>query len=284
VKNLNNKVVVITGSAQGIGYAIAEQCAAEGMKIVMSDIDKDTLATSTDSIAAKDVETLSVKADVGELEDVQNLLDKTLEKFGAVHVLINNAGLFGTPNAAWDQSQEDWDLAINVNINGVLNGVRTFIPQMLRQDEECHVVNIASIMGHIVQPFLAPYGMTKFAVTGLTESIYHELQILESKVGISLACPGFVKTNILSGEDVDRKTQMSAHAKKTREFFESRLADAVLPGVIAEQIIQAMKDKQFYVFTNPETRPYLEDRLSKVLAFGDTNPDFDEETLSRFRP
>ncbi|MDC0421993.1 SDR family NAD(P)-dependent oxidoreductase [Hellea sp.] len=282
MKNLSGKTAVITGAAQGIGFALAQQCAAEGMKIVMTDIADDVLQISLTAITETGADAIAVKADVSKLEDWEKLKKNTLEAFGSIDVLINNAGILGVPATSWEQRQKDWDLALGVNLHGVINGIRTFIPLMRESGDKGHIVNVASVAGHVVQPFTAPYHVTKFGVTALTESLFHELDILGSNIGVTLVCPGFTKTNILSGENLPFVDEDDEQMKHIRTAFTGGVEGGISADAVAEQTVQAIKDNRFYVFTSPGTIDYAEKRFNHIVR--GEQPGLGEALRSRFVP
>ena len=173
MKDLSKRVAVVTGAASGIGYALAERFADEGMRVVLADVEEKALAMASEKLAARGAAALAVRTDVANPADVQALAEATLARFGAVHVLCNNAGVGGDVAPVWELPLESWRWVLDVNFWGVVHGVRTFVPIMLRQDGEGHIVNTASMAGHLSLPLLGPYHATKFAVVSLTESLHY---------------------------------------------------------------------------------------------------------------
>jgi len=198
MKDFQNKVAVITGAASGIGRALAERSARAGMKVVLADVEEDALVRTEKEMRAAGGTVLAVRTDVSKAHDVQALARKTLDAFGSVHLLCNNAGVAVATKAIWETSLEDWQWCLGVNLWGVIHGIRTFVPIMLRQDVEAHVVNTASIAGLLSLPYIAIYNATKHAVVTITESLHHELSLLSSKVKASVLCPGFIRTSIMA--------------------------------------------------------------------------------------
>ena len=196
MKEFKGKVAVITGAASGIGRALADRCVQEGMKVVLADVEVETLAKTEASLKASGATVLAVQTDVSQARDVAALAQKTLEVFGAVHLLCNNAGV-GTEAAIWESTLEEWEWVMGVNLWGVIHGVRTFVPLMLAQDTECHIVNTASMAGLISGPGLGAYKVTKHAVVTLSETLYHELAERGARVKVSVLCPGVVNTRIM---------------------------------------------------------------------------------------
>ena len=196
MKELEGKVAVITGAASGIGFGLAERCAREGMKVVLAGINMDNLVRAEEELAPIGATTLCVQADVSKLADIEALAAKTLDAFGAVHLLVNNAGV-GAGGPVWATTLADWEWVLGVNLWGVIYGLDVFVPIMLAQDTECHIVNISSMAGLLPYHPSAPYHVTKHAVVALSENLYHSLALQDTKLGVSVLCPGWVKTQII---------------------------------------------------------------------------------------
>ena len=198
MEDLQGKVAVITGGASGIGRAVADKAAAEGMRIVLGDIEAGPLKLAVDDMTSTGAEVLGVVTDVSDRASVEALRDAALERFGAVHLVHNNAGI-GLGGPIWEITEEDWRWILGVNLWGVIHGVATFTPLLLEQGEG-HIVNTASIAGLIVAPFLGPYNATKQAVVAISETLFKDLQTVAAPVGVSVLCPGFVQTRIDDSE------------------------------------------------------------------------------------
>lgn len=169
MKEFKGKVAVITGGANGIGRALAERSAKAGMKVVLADIEEAALAHTQKKILAAGATVMAVKTDVSKLTDVETLARKTLDAFGAVHLVCNNAGVFPMPKPLWETTLEDWQWCLGVNLWGVIHGIRTFVPLMLKQNTECHMINTASVAGLLSLPYISIYHATKHAVVSITE-------------------------------------------------------------------------------------------------------------------
>ncbi|MFX1427978.1 MAG: SDR family NAD(P)-dependent oxidoreductase [Promethearchaeota archaeon] len=202
MKEFKDKVAVITGAASGIGLGIARRAVKEGMKVVLADIEKDSLNQKEEELKSTGAEVISVVTDVSKLENVKILADITVETFGEVHLLCNNAGV-AAPGVLWECITSDWKWVIGVNLWGVINGIQTFIPIMLKQDNECHIVNTSSMAGLLHGDGTnGIYSVTKQAVVALSESLRMGFAnpLFKAKIGVSVLCPGIVNTRITDSE------------------------------------------------------------------------------------
>ncbi len=195
---LAGKTAVITGGASGIGLATAHQFAASGMNLVLGDIEEQPLHEAVEGLLAQGAEVIGITCDVSSEADVLGLRDGALAQFGGAHVIFNNAGVVGGPSIG--TPKKVWDWVMGVNFDGVNNGINAFVPLFLDQNEG-HVVNTASLAGLGGVAGTGAYCASKFAVVGISESLFHELSILQKNVGVSVLCPGFVRTRI---KDSDR--------------------------------------------------------------------------------
>jgi NAD(P)-dependent dehydrogenase (short-subunit alcohol dehydrogenase family) len=255
LKEFKDKVAVITGAASGIGFGLAEHAAKEGMKVVLADIEEDALEQAQKQLKEMGVETLAVKTDVSKAEDVEALAEKTISAFGAVHLLCNNAGV-GAGNEAWC-SLLDWKWVLGVNLWGVIHGVHFFVPIMLKQDTECNIVNTSSMAGLVSQAGNAPYHVSKHGVVALSENLYLLLKQMNSKIGVSVICPGFINTNIMDC-DRNRPAELEKESEEplSQEMMETvrkLCADGMPPSELAEIVFNAIKESQFYIYPNAES-------------------------------
>jgi NAD(P)-dependent dehydrogenase (short-subunit alcohol dehydrogenase family) len=199
VKEFNNKIAVVTGGASGIGRALAELCAQEAMKVVLADVEEGALAQAEQELRAIGATVLAVRTDVSKIDDVKLLAERTLNAFGAVHILFNNAGVWAGSNA-WETPIEDWAWTLNVNLWGVIHGIRAFLPIMLAQEGESYIINTSSIAGLLSSHAIAPYQVSKHAVVALSEKLFYDLGENERKIKVSVLCPGWVQTRITEPE------------------------------------------------------------------------------------
>lgn len=269
MKEFKDKVAVITGAASGIGRALADRCVQEGMKAVLADVEVETLTKTAASMKAAGATVLAVRTDVAQARDVEALAEKALEVFGAVHLLCNNAGV-GTEAAIWESTIAEWEWVMGVNLWGVIHGVRVFVPLMLAQDTECHLVNTASMAGLLSGPGLGAYKVTKHAVVTLSETLYHELAERGAKVKVSVLCPGIVNTRIM--ESARNRpghlppTEPLGPASGARwETLRQLVPAGMPPGQVADAVFAALREDQFYILTHPEGKEYVRTRMEDIL-------------------
>ena len=280
MKEFKDKVAVITGAADGIGRAIADRCAQEGMRVVLADIDKKALSKAEEELKAAGATVLGVPTDVSKAGDVEALATKTLDTFGAVHLLCNNAGV-GPLTWILGSSLAEWEWIVGVNLWGVIHGVRVFAPIMVKQNTDGHIVNTSSRAGLICAPSLGLYRVTKHAVVALSETLHHELAQKKAKVGVSVLCPGQVKTGIM---DYDRKRpvalQKAPVGKMTRaeeDALEKTMLQksetAMSADKVADLVFDAVRERKFYIFPHPDLKAAVRLRMEDILQERNpTNP------------
>ncbi len=273
MKDLKGKVAVVTGGASGIGRAMAERFAAEGMKVVLADIEDGALAAVESEMKAKGATVASKRTDVSRGEDVDALARFAVDTFGAVHVVCNNAGV-GVGGVTWQQTVKDWEWVLGVNLWGVIHGIRAFVPVMLQQGDECHVVNTASGAGLHTRPWLAMYCASKHAVVALSESLYHELSLTGSKVKVSVLCPAVVNTRIGESErnrpddlrDAGDAGVPAQQMQAMEQAFRALLATGLPPEQVAGAVVDAIRGERFYILTHEETKARVSARLDDMIA------------------
>lgn len=255
--DLAGKVAVVTGAASGIGYALAERWLDNEMKVVLADIEEDALESAADRLGEKGT-VMAVPTDVSLAESVDDLA-RQAEAFGQVRVVCNNAGVAGVNAlAGWDKPASEWQWVIAVNLWGVINGVRAFMPGMVERDEGT-IVNTASVAGLLPLPFGTPYAATKHAVVGISLSVRQELEMLGSRVKVSVLCPGWVRTNVASSERnwLQRLGRIPEMPEDERsQMFNGMIRSLVDTGMdpreVAEHVAGAVDDERFWVVPNAE--------------------------------
>ena len=252
MKDFAGKVAVVTGGASGIGFALCERAAAEGMKVVLADIEDQALADAAAKLEANGASTLSVRVDVSSFDDVQALADKAVAAFGSVDLAFNNAGVatyLTTP--IWENTIDTWKWIIGVNLWGVIHGMRVFTPLMLEQESGGHMVNTASSVAFVSSPAVGVYKATKHAVASISETLFHELGARGSNVKVSVLAPEMVATglrqsrrNMPSGfdEGVTDKTD----AERAIEERTSQMPK-MTPPEVADHVFDAIREERFYI-------------------------------------
>jgi len=270
MKEFRGKVAVITGAGSGIGRSMAERCVQEGMIVVVTDVDEARLAGTEDGLRALGGTVLSVRTDVSRRGDVETLAQKTRDAFGAVHVLVKNAGV-GAGGSPWEATWNDWEWVLGVNLWGVIYGVKVFTPIMIAQETDCHIINTASIAGLTVGGSSAPYSVSKHAVVALSESLYLALDQRKSRVKVSVLCPASVKTNIVNSErsrPVELQNESDDVPPETRAywaFMNTAVEGGISPLQVADQVFRAMREERFYILTHPEWLPVIQLRVDNLL-------------------
>jgi NAD(P)-dependent dehydrogenase (short-subunit alcohol dehydrogenase family) len=248
MEQFSGRVAVVTGAASGIGLALAERAAREGMSVVLSDIEAGALEAAVAKVRGLGVKAIGQRTDVSKEADVEALARRAYDEFGAVHLLCNNAGVLNRERATWLHSVADWQWVLNVNLWGVVHGIRAFVPRMLAGGDEGHIVNTASMAGLITGgPGTAVYDASKHAVLSLSESLYRDLVARQTKVSASVLCPGAVDTKIFEAER-NRPAELGPVEGAAPE---SRVAADGMgqfpPEEMANQVFAAVREIRFYI-------------------------------------
>lgn len=277
MQDFENKTAVITGGANGIGRAMGERFLATGMNVVLADVEQKALDDTVAELAGQG-NCIGVRADVSSADDVQALAERALGAYGAIHVACNNAGVFAG-GLLWEQSLADYRWQLDVNVWGVIHGIRTFVPIMKAQDEPCHLVNTASMAAVTALPYAGIYHMTKHAVLGLSESLYHELAFHAPNVKVSVLCPEAIKTGIADAErnrPADYAREGDIVDSEERKLVTQALADSTAAGigpeVMAQRVYDAIVEERFYILSEEAWRDTANVRLDDIRA--GRNPTF----------
>ena len=214
---------------------------------------------------------LAIRADVSSATEMAAAAQRAFDTFGTVHILCNNAGVGGGGGPMWQLTDSDWTWAIDVNLRGVTHALRLLLPRLIESGEEGHVVNTASIAGLTSTPFMGPYTATKHAVVALSECLAKELELTGAKVGVSVLCPGFVKTQINTSHRnrpraVDSAARpLSAAASKFAQVLDQLVNAGIPPERVADDVVRAIREPRFYILTHPEMKPQVEHRMRQIL-------------------
>ena len=280
MKEFRDKVAVVTGAGSGIGRALAEKFAAEGMKVVLADVQVDALAEVEAELRGRDGTVLAVPTDVSKGADVEALARRTLDAFGAVHVLCNNAGVAGGGPTLWETTEADWQWVLGVNLWGVIHGIRVFVPIMLRQDSEGHIVNTASVLGLISGPGGGPYGVSKHGVVRISEGLHYDLMGAGAKLRASVLCPGLIATRIVDAgrnrpaglqNEMDEETRRQ-RAEQTRERLAYFNEYGMPPSQVADIVFDAIREERFYILTHPNIKERVRTRMEDIIAEREPTP------------
>jgi NAD(P)-dependent dehydrogenase (short-subunit alcohol dehydrogenase family) len=280
MNTFKNKVAVITGAANGIGRGIARRCVEEGMKVVLADIHEPSLAEVEEDLKSAGGTVLALNTDVAKIEDMRALARTALDTYGSVHLLCNNAGLT-TYKRTWHMSIADWEWVIGVNLWGVIHGLNVFLPIMLKQDEDAHIVNTSSEAGIIGgRRNMAGYYATKSAIIALSETVFHELAETTSRIHISVLIPGMVRSmgwdperyRPAQFEETDQEQETDSKVISYEDFkrrgkyiFNSK--HAMDPARAAQILFQGIRENKFYIRTHPKDKvDLIRARVEDLLA------------------
>lgn len=271
MKEFAGKVAVITGAGGGFGREFARIGAGLGMKLVLADIQVDALDAIAAELRAAGAEVLALRIDVSKAADMEMLADKTYETYGAAHLLFNNAGV-GAGGFVWENSVADWEWVLGVNVWSVIHGIRLFVPRMLAQGDECHVVNTASVAGLLSAQTMAVYNVSKHSVVTLSETLFQDLRVAKANIGVTVLCPAFVSTGIAASE---RNRPADLQSDKPLTQSQKIAAAATIKAVesgrltaadVAAKTFDCIRENKFYCITHPKILGSVELRLQDILA------------------
>ncbi|MCC7076040.1 MAG: SDR family NAD(P)-dependent oxidoreductase [Acidimicrobiia bacterium] len=274
MQELAGRTAVVTGAASGIGLALARRLGAEGMNLVLCDIEAPALDVAVRELETEGAEVLASVADVADPAAVEDLASATVDRFGVPHLLCNNAGV-ATGGLMWDISAEMWDWILGVNVKGVANGIRAFVSRMVQAGVEGHVVNTASVAGLVSAPLMSPYCVTKHGVVTLSECLAGELEMVGAKIGVSVLCPGWVATRI---HESDRNLPENVTppplemAAAMREVVGQAIAGGMDPARVADEVVDAIRTERFYIRPHAGMEGMVSARCEAVMA--GANPAF----------
>ena len=275
MEDLKGKTAVVTGAASGIGKALASKACAQQMNVVLVDVEEGALAKTRDELGSGRRNAISVIADVSSPASIDEVARKTLGAFGSVDLLFNNAGV-GAGTTVWESSLEDWTWVMGVNLWGVIHGIRTFAPIMLKQNRPAHIVNTASIAGLMKGHHSAPYGVTKHAVVALTEQLSLEFERKKAPIKASVLCPSWVNTRIneagrnrpkdlsnqAEGPPPPPTPEMVRRWEKLQEFVKQATPPSVIADIVFEEEIRQGK---LYIIPHKETVPFIKARFDGII-------------------
>lgn len=280
MRDWNGKVAVITGAGSGMGAAMARLFAKSGMKVVVADIDLSTAETVAAEIGAAGGEAIAVRCDVSSQDEVQAMADRAWGHFGMVNVLVNNAGIVpsGRYRPIWEFPLEDWRWSFDVNMMGVVHGIRSFIPRMIAEGVDGHVVTTASVAGLISGAGSPVYSASKHGAVRATEALYASLRDIGSPIGVTLLCPGLVNTNIYRSErnrpqDLAPEQGAAEETPELQAIADNLYRSAISPEAVADMVLDAMERRQFYLLTSDNYDNSIRERADAMLAR--RNPEFE---------
>jgi len=273
MKRLKGKVAVITGAANGLGRALAEHAAQEGMKVVLADIDKKGLAQVEKALTASGAMVLAVPTDVSQVEEVQALVKKTLDQFGAVH-LVCNAAAVHCPKPLVQTTLADWKWVEGVNLYGPIHTLAILVPIMMEQDTECHIVNVAPVYGGFYSlPFNGAYNVSEYGVVTMSEVLFIEMSDKHPKIGVTLLAPDYADPAILDSEKyrpaelrdaAGEEAEAIPHADEIKGFIEATSRAELSPERLAEMAFDAIRENRFYVFPHPGSKVLMRERFAHI--------------------
>ena len=271
MEQFEGKVAVVTGAASGIGKALATAFADVGMKIVLADVEAAALEVAAEELRSSGADVFAVTADVAQAADVDRIGAAAMDVFGALHVACNNAGVSGG-GLSWEIDLETWRWILDVDLWGVIHGVHTFTPLIIASGGG-HIVNTASMAGLTSNPGMGPYNVAKHGVVTLSETLSVELQMTHPEVGVSVLCPGWVRTRINESErnrpdlvGVEEVEETDAGLLAMKEMVNTWIAEGLQPAHVASLVIDAIRENRFYVLTHPEWQGMISDRIDRMLS------------------
>jgi NAD(P)-dependent dehydrogenase (short-subunit alcohol dehydrogenase family) len=270
VEEFAGKTAVVTGAGSGMGKAFALRWGAEGMNVVIGDIQQDALAGTVAELETAGVPVLGLRTDVSKLADIEALADAAEERFGKIHLVNNNAGVEGyLDGPIWEATAKDWEWTLSVNLMSVIYGVQTFVPRMIAHGESGHVVNTCSMTSVIAASNM--YGICKHAILALTEALAADLEQSGANIGVTALCPGIIATNLFHGSrnrpvTLLNESGMSASGASLRERMHATLSKGMPPSEVADLLVTAVRENKPYLLTDHEWDTRIIARHVAILA------------------
>ncbi len=272
MQELAGKVAVVTGAGSGIGRALARALSAEGMRVVLADVEPHPLAEAALGLVdagADPTDVLVQPTDVRLAHEVGALADRVFAEWGQVDLLANNAGVF-VGGFLWERPAADLEWVLGVNLWGILHGIRAFVPRMIAQGTEGHIVNTCSIAGLLGTPYAGPYGISKFAAVAATEALAADLAMVGSALKVTALCPGTVATDIAAGSERHRPAELATSATDDQAFVNQVLvevtAEGIDPGEVASMVVDAVRAERFLLLTHPYHADAVVDRAAQLAT------------------
>lgn len=266
MEELGSRVAVVTGAASGIGRGMARAFATEGMRLVLSDIEEAALEGVAEELRGRGAELRVVPSNVADASSVDTLAEASFDAFGAVHLLCNNAGVINDNVPTWESSAGDWEWVMGVNMMGVAHGIRAFVPRMLAGGEAGHIVNTSSMGGLISGTANAIYIASKHAVVSISECVQNELRWAEAPIGVSVLCPGWVRTGLVDADRNRRDAPQPSEAERAmRARFQRGLDRGADPDAVGRLVVDAVRRERFYVLTHPHWDGLIRARFDAIL-------------------
>jgi NAD(P)-dependent dehydrogenase (short-subunit alcohol dehydrogenase family) len=272
VQELTGKVAVVTGAGSGIGRALARRLSAEGMRVALADVEPGPLGDTALGLVdagADPGDVLVQPTDVRLAEDVEALADRVFAEWGQVDLLANNAGVF-VGGFLWERPAADLEWVLGVNLWGVLHGIRAFVPRMIAQGTEGHIVNTCSIAGLLGTPYAGPYGISKFAALAATEALAADLAMAGSALKVTALCPGMVATDIAIGSERHRPAELATTVSDDQAFVNEVLVEVTAAGIdpadVAAMVVDAVRAETFLLLTHPHHGEALRERAAQLAT------------------
>ena len=270
MSEFEGKTAVISGGAEGIGFSVARAMGKQGMNVVLGDIDAKQLDIAQATLQSEGIEVLTVQMDVTDLAQWQQLADQAIERFGKIHMLVNNAGVGSRPGTIEQTVEKDWRWVLDVNLMGVLYGTQTMVPLIKQHGEGGWLINVASMAGMGGIPMAGSYTATKVAVVGMSESWHHELK--PHGIQVSVLCPAFVKTRINLSErnkpselrSGTRDSRPKPAAQAIADHMQKVIDNGLDADVVGERVVEAISQKELYIFTHPNYRKVMQKRFKAI--------------------